>query len=291
MESAADEVLASQREAFRVFREAERARAATDRAAEEAYSEIVRLAEDAAAARRSEAARALQQVEAATSSAVDVASQRGDAKMAKDVRSAVQLADEARDRALPVLGRVGLGWPAEPETIELPLAHHVTAELRAAVVRTEAAVQPLIDAVDAVAYLGQTRNSLIKLAAIIAAGLLVPWLIIRISSREHDRAAVFADTTAVVTDTTAATPAPMAIATTTGDPAERMFNLPASIQDPDGFTNVRSGPTTESDVVARVYDGEVFYTFRQGSSWWKVRTKDSIVGYMHVSRIHLLSRS
>lgn len=111
----------------------------------------------------------------------------------------------------------------------------------------------------------------------------------RTTGREHDSAAVITES-AFVTDTTAVPPAPVVIATTTGDPAQLTFNLPASIQDPDGFTNVRRAPSVTSDVIARVYEGEVFYTFRQGSNWWQVRAKERIVGYMHVSRIHLITK-
>jgi hypothetical protein len=63
------------------------------------------------------------------------------------------------------------------------------------------------------------------------------------------------------------------------------YDIRAVIQDPDGFTNVRSGPSLNDDVVARVYLGEIFETFRQDGSWWQVRTKDGVVGFMHVSRI------
>lgn len=67
------------------------------------------------------------------------------------------------------------------------------------------------------------------------------------------------------------------------------YDLRAVIQDPDGFTNVRSGPSLEDDVVARVYRGEIFETFRQEGSWWQVRTQDRVVGFMHVSRIFLVN--
>lgn len=69
------------------------------------------------------------------------------------------------------------------------------------------------------------------------------------------------------------------------------FDLRASIQDPDGFTNVRSIPSTDGEVVARVYQGEVFRTFRQEGGWWRVRTGGGVIGFMHVSRIRLLDGS
>ena len=160
----AHEVLAFQRAALRAFGEAERTRTATDLAVEEVHSAIVDEAEDAAAVRRNESERALHQVETTAASAVDAASHGRDAGVEKEVRPAVRLANEARDRALPALERVGLGWPAQLRNIDLPLTDHVTAELRAAVVRTEAAVEPLIDAVGAAERWGKSRNSLIKLS-------------------------------------------------------------------------------------------------------------------------------
>jgi Bacterial SH3 domain len=287
--NAAHEVLPSQRAALQVFREAERTRTATDLAIEEVYSAILNEAADAAAVRRNKSARALQQVETTSASAVDAASHRRDAGVEEEVGPAVRLANEARDHALPALERVGMGWPAQLGNIDLPHTHHVTAELRAAVDRAEVAVEPLIDAVGAAERWGKSRNSLIKLSAVVTTGLLVAWGIMRTTGREHDSAAVTPESSFVITDTTAVPPAPVVIATTTGDPAELTFNLPASIQDPDGFTNVRRAPSVTSDVIARVYEGEVFYTFRQGSNWWQVRTRERVVGYMHVSRIHLIS--
>src|SRR5215210_6185831 len=47
----------------------------------------------------------------------------------------------------------------------------------------------------------------------------------------------------------------------------------AVINDPDGYTNVRSGPGTHYGIVARVVDGEIFYVVYQQGSWWQGRTK------------------
>ena len=66
------------------------------------------------------------------------------------------------------------------------------------------------------------------------------------------------------------------------------FDRRASIQDPDGFANVRSAPSAAGEILTVVYEGEVFHTFQQQGSWWRVRTSDGVPGYMHVSRIFLL---
>lgn len=67
-----------------------------------------------------------------------------------------------------------------------------------------------------------------------------------------------------------------------------LFDLHAVIDDPDGYTNVRSSKSTYSDIVTKIYEGEEFYTYVQKGNWWQVRTKDGILGYMHVSRIRIL---
>ncbi len=61
----------------------------------------------------------------------------------------------------------------------------------------------------------------------------------------------------------------------------------AVINDPDGFTNVRQGKSASSDILARVQDGEIFYTYPQKESWWRIRTASGVVGYMHNSRVRL----
>lgn len=68
---------------------------------------------------------------------------------------------------------------------------------------------------------------------------------------------------------------------------ESRFSHNARINDPDGYTNVRSGASGKSKVIARVYDGEEFETYPQNGAWWQVKTKSGIEGYMHQSRIQL----
>ena len=59
----------------------------------------------------------------------------------------------------------------------------------------------------------------------------------------------------------------------------------AVINDPDGYTNVRSGQGTQYDVIAKVLDEEVFYTIPQDGNWWPVRTGSNQFGYMAKNKI------
>lgn len=78
---------------------------------------------------------------------------------------------------------------------------------------------------------------------------------------------------------------------TTGQGATTPNNgeVRATVVDPDGWTNLRSGPTTSSSVVRRINEGEVFWTHPQHDGWWHVRTADGTEGYIHHSRIRLIS--
>ena len=70
--------------------------------------------------------------------------------------------------------------------------------------------------------------------------------------------------------------------------ASAAFTQAAVIDDPDGYTNVRSGPAASFPVITRVNRGEVFTTYPQTTEWWQVRTADSRVGYMAGSRVRIL---
>lgn len=68
----------------------------------------------------------------------------------------------------------------------------------------------------------------------------------------------------------------------------RSDEVEAVIDDPDGYTNIRSGQGTQYSIIARANEGEVFYAIpRQTDDWWAVRTKDNKYGYMHRSRIKM----
>jgi hypothetical protein len=60
------------------------------------------------------------------------------------------------------------------------------------------------------------------------------------------------------------------------------------IDDPDGFTNVRTAPRENAAIVARVKAGEIFeYDGTQKEAWWKVTLASGKTGWMHSSRIRM----
>lgn len=68
------------------------------------------------------------------------------------------------------------------------------------------------------------------------------------------------------------------------------FHHSAVINDPDGYTNVRSAPNLNSDIVKEVYDGEVFYYEPSPDAQWVIIYDDGTssatpIGYMSSSRV------
>jgi hypothetical protein len=63
---------------------------------------------------------------------------------------------------------------------------------------------------------------------------------------------------------------------------------PAVINDRDGYTNIRSSPSKESKPVGKVIDGEQFTVFPNDGSWWRIRTKDGVTGFIHRSCVRIL---
>lgn len=62
----------------------------------------------------------------------------------------------------------------------------------------------------------------------------------------------------------------------------------ATINDPDGYTNVRAGPSTSSPVVTRVNQGEEVSLVPSTTDWWRLRTARGDTGYIHRSRVRLV---
>lgn len=62
----------------------------------------------------------------------------------------------------------------------------------------------------------------------------------------------------------------------------------ATVEDSDGFSNVRAGPTTRTEIVGTVREGETFSTWRQDGSWWQVELSDGTRGYIYRRLIRLL---
>jgi len=56
------------------------------------------------------------------------------------------------------------------------------------------------------------------------------------------------------------------------------------IDDPDGYTNIRSDKTVKSPVLFVLYDNQFFEIIDKSGSWWKIKYKDKY-GYIHKSRV------
>ena len=78
--------------------------------------------------------------------------------------------------------------------------------------------------------------------------------------------------------------------TLSADPQERTDDacVQAVIDDPDHYTNVRSGPGTNYEIVARVIDGEVFCVTAPKGHWWTIRTANGIDGYIYYDRVRII---
>lgn len=80
-----------------------------------------------------------------------------------------------------------------------------------------------------------------------------------------------------------------------GDSFFNMFEMDArtylrrlgTINDSDGYTNVRYGPSNKSKIISQVQSNTTFYfTPNSHNKWWKIESIDGTInGYMHWSRI------
>ncbi len=66
------------------------------------------------------------------------------------------------------------------------------------------------------------------------------------------------------------------------------FTLAAVIDDPEGFTNIRSERSAKSMIIGKVLDGEKFLTYKQSGAWWRVRKADGTTGFMFRKYIRLI---
>ena len=60
------------------------------------------------------------------------------------------------------------------------------------------------------------------------------------------------------------------------------------VSDPDGYTNIRRGPSTSTAIVRRYYSGDYLYYTPQAGGWSKVYSgakSNTFMGYMSTSRI------
>jgi hypothetical protein len=178
-----DPVLSLQRTAVRAFLEAERARSNVESEANAGHTAAVCGANDAATFRCRAAAEILERVETSASIAVSAASEQRDAAVNGEIQLAVKQADDARERALPALERIGMGWVLDTERAPVPAAPDAAAQLGDAVGRTEAAVQPVIDAVNHLEEWRRIRKWLLSYSAIAVAIVLIVGGIVRTADR------------------------------------------------------------------------------------------------------------
>jgi hypothetical protein len=111
--------------------------------------------------------------------------------------------------------------------------------------------------------------------AVLAVGLLA-WKMLQPAAPNSDTGTVVA-----------AAPENDAPAAADANPVEA-FTLAALIDDPDGFTNIRSGATTKAAIVGKVLEGEKFLTYKQSGPWWRVRKADGTTGFMFRKYIRLI---
>lgn len=61
----------------------------------------------------------------------------------------------------------------------------------------------------------------------------------------------------------------------------------AVIDDKDGFTNLREQPNSEANIVAKVFENEVFIVKSMDGNWWEIELQNGVRGFMHKSRIKI----
>ncbi len=73
--------------------------------------------------------------------------------------------------------------------------------------------------------------------------------------------------------------------------ASQTVTRAAVINDPDGWTNVRSGQSSNSSIVTKMWEGEVFYVdYTPGRKWVPVRQSQTgpRIGYIYAKLIRLI---
>lgn len=59
----------------------------------------------------------------------------------------------------------------------------------------------------------------------------------------------------------------------------------ATVRDPDGWSNLRAGPSTDTAVVARIDEGTRLFVMSERDGWSHVGFQDGRTGYLHSSRL------
>lgn len=65
---------------------------------------------------------------------------------------------------------------------------------------------------------------------------------------------------------------------------ERKFEV-GTIQDLDGYTNLRKEKSSSSEILQKIKSGERIDVLNNSGEWWQIKTKEGKMGYVHKSRI------
>lgn len=138
---------------------------------------------------------------------------------------------------------------------------------------------------------GNQLPLILSLVSLVAVAGLVAWVLLG-DDKDTDNGPVENTEMAEVTEPAAPGPTQGAQPAGPAKPEQKPavineFNESAMIEDADGWTNFRAQPSRSSSIIGRVETGEIFYTHKQSGQWWKIRTDDGTIGYMHYSRIAL----
>ena len=124
------------------------------------------------------------------------------------------------------------------------------------------------------------------IAAILVSLLVVATVGVLALLRGREAPPVESNRTASPADLAGAAPQPIPVAPPP-PPAAEQFAMAATVQDADGYANVRSGPSADAPIVARANAGETVMTYRQEGGWWRVQIAGGLVGYVERSRLRL----
>jgi len=62
----------------------------------------------------------------------------------------------------------------------------------------------------------------------------------------------------------------------------------AIINDPDGWTNLRSNPSIKSGIIVKIENGYRIEILEKNGNWYKIKTSLGDVGYIYSNRLQIL---
>lgn len=57
------------------------------------------------------------------------------------------------------------------------------------------------------------------------------------------------------------------------------------VNDPDGWVNLRSLPSTNSSVIDVLYNGDIIQMIERQGNWIKTKTRENVMGYIYFDRL------